>query len=780
MIYKSRCLLFSSLAALLFLCPVVALQAQLIPQPAKVDFTSEEFVFTSATRWVLADTIVHRVAQPFMDQLYRASGFRQIASRRGSSEKNVVELSYNYGLPPEAYRLKVNRKSIKIESSTERGFYYALQTLFQLMPDSLSAWDESVTRGIYTASQPLKIVVPGVIIRDKPRFGYRGFMLDVSRYFMPKNEVLKLIGYLAMHKINVLHLHLVDDNGWRIEIKKYPKLTDTGAWRVDRINSFPLRANPDAGESAIKGGYYTQEDIREIVAFAARHQIEVIPEIEMPAHTNSSLAAYPHLACPVVESIPGVLPGGGGSQAAVIYCAGNDSVFTFLEEVLTEVMALFPSNYVHIGGDEATKTHWKNCPKCQARMKKHSIPTEEELQSYFIGRINTFLIQHGKQLMGWDELVDSRIPENSVIVGWRGAGLGAETAGAQGFRYIKSPAWYYYFIRYQGPQWFEPFTYFGNTTLKDVYEYEPLPVSVDSSTAKQMLGVQACLWTEFINRPEDAWYMVFPRLAAFAESAWSDPGRKNWMDFNSRLEVLLHRYQWLGIPYARSMYNLQHTVKPSNEKLTVVLDNILPEREIRYTLDGSEPDANSNAYTDSLSVMPGTVVRAAVFQSQIRKGEILSLRTLGHKAAGQCLHSKEPMARVLVNGVRGSEKLTDGEWVDLYDRDAFFEVHWKEPVSISRLGIGLLNNAGMGIHFPSSLQVMVSQDGHNFISLQQYEFSEAERFQQGHFRTTRYFKFDSRLVKALRVMVRNPGITPPWHLRKGTATRVALDELIVE
>ena len=485
----------------------------------------------------------------------------------------------------------------------------------------------------------------------------------------------------------------------------------------------------------------------------------------------SSLAALLFL-CPVVALQAQLIP-----QPAQVDFTSEEFVFT---SATRWVLADFPSNYVHIGGDEATKTHWKNCPKCQARMKKHSIPTEEELQSYFIGRINTFLIQHGKQLMGWDELVDSRIPENSVIVGWRGAGLGAETAGAQGFRYIKSPAWYYYFIRYQGPQWFEPFTYFGNTTLKDVYEYEPLPASVDSATAKQMLGVQACLWTEFINRPEDAWYMVFPRLAAFAESAWSDPGRKNWKDFNSRLEVLLHRYQWLRIPYARSMYNLQHTVKPSNGKLTVVLDNILPEREIRYTLDGSEPDANSTVYTDSLSVMPGMVVRAAVFQSQIRKGEILSLRTLGHKAAGQYLHSKEPMARVLVNGVRGSEKLTDGEWVDLYDRDAVFEVQWKEPVSISRLGIGLLNNAGMGIHFPSSLQVMVSQDGHNFISLQQYEFSEAERFQQGHFRTTRYFKFDSRLVKALRVMVRNPGITPPWHLRKGTATRAALDELIVE
>lgn len=773
-------MLYSLLAALLMLFGADTVRAQLIPQPAQLRYTSEAFEFNRSTHWNIADSTVLRVAQPFIDQLQRASGLPLRIRLKGKPARNSVQMTYDPGLCEEGYRLAVSTQSIRIEASTQRGFYYALQTLFQLMPDTVYAFDESATQGLYRAVKPLKIKVPGVNIDDAPRFGYRGFMLDVARYFMPKQEVLKLIGYLAMHKINVLHLHLVDDNGWRIEIKKYPRLTDTGAWRVDRINSFPLRANPEAGESAVKGGYYTQEDMREIVAFAARHQIEVIPEIEMPAHTNSSLAAYPHLACPVVEQIPGVLPGGGGTQAAVIYCAGNDSVFTFLEDVLGEVMDIFPSKYIHIGGDEAIKTHWKQCALCQARMKEHAIPDEEELQSYFIGRINRFLLQNDRRLIGWDELVDSRIPEKAVIVGWRADGSGAETAGEQGFNYIKSPAWYYYFIRYQGPQWFEPFTYFGNTTLYDVYNYEPLPARLPSSVGKQMLGVQACLWTEFVSRPEEAYYLVFPRLAAFAESAWSQPDRKNWNDFTRRMDPMLRRYQWLGIPYARSMYNIQHRVVPSNGRLKVTLTNILPAVDLRYTLDGSEPGPGSQLYSDTLWLNPGTMVRAATFAGGQRRGEILSLNTLNHKAAGSKIVSSEAMAGVLLNGVRGSEKLTDGEWVDLYDRDARFEIHWPDTISISRLGVGMLNNAGMGVHFPASIQVMISTDGQNFIPLRLHSFSDTERFQQGHFRTTRYIELGARKVKAMRILVQNPGITPEFHLRKGIATRAALDELIIE
>lgn len=780
MICNSVRLLYSLLAALTLFLISFPLQARVIPQPSHIEYTHGKFEFNSSTQWEFADTTLVNLAEPFLDQLERATHIRPRCRTGMHKSRNVVQLTYVPGLTDEAYRLTVDPNRIRIEASAPRGFFYAFQTLFQLMPDSVYAFDKWMTRGIYKARKAIRITVPGVRINDEPRFGYRGFMLDVARYFMPKDEVLKLIGYLAMHKINVLHLHLVDDNGWRVEIKKYPRLTETGARRVDRIASFPLRTNPDPGESAVKGGYYSQNDIREIVAYAALHQIEVIPEIEMPAHTNSSLAAYPQLACPVAQPVHGVLPGGGGNRAAVLYCAGNDSVFSFLEDVLQEVMDLFPSRFIHIGGDEAIKTHWKNCPLCQTRMKENSISNEEELQSYFIDRINNFILGNGRRLMGWDELADNSIPEKSVILGWRGAGKGGETAGAKGFKYIKSPAWYYYFIRYQGPQWFEPFTYFGNTTLKDVYTYEPLPDTLESSTAVNMLGVQACLWTEFVHQPADAYYLIFPRLAAFAESAWSRPGNRNWNDFSAGMQQMLRRYTWLGIPYARSMYNIQHRVKPYEGYLRVSLSAIMPDHEIRFTLDGSEPEISSAVYADTLLLEPGTQLRAALFNRNERQGEILSLQTLRHKAAGQTVVSDDPTAGLLVNGVRGSEKLTDGEWVDLYNRDGLFEIRWKDTISVSRIGTGLLNNAGMGIHFPSSIEFFYSSDGVNFIPLYRYGFSEYERFQQGHFRTTHYAEFEKKSVKALRILVKNPGITPGWHLRSGTTTRAAIDEISVE
>jgi hexosaminidase len=790
-VFFNRLWLLNSLSVILMLSWGAQLQATVIPMPQSMVFSNDEFVFRTSTRWIVPDASLVELVTPLVVEFEQLSGLSFKVQQGRRMRTNTVVLSYDDSLTLEAYSLHIDRKNIVLKAACVKGFFYGLQSLRQLAvlpggePNQLlkmpgNTRSNSLVR--FGMPKP-SLVVPGVTIADEPRFGYRGFMLDVSRYFMPKEWVLRLIEHLAMHKINVLHLHLVDDNGWRIEIKKYPLLTDIGAWRVDRLNPFPLRANPEAGEATVVGGYYTQDDIREIVAHAARHQMEVIPEIEMPAHTNSSLAAYPHLACPVVPSIPGVLPGGGGDLAAVIYCAGNDSVFSFLEDVLTEVMELFPSRYIHIGGDEAVKTHWKECPLCQERMRQHNIPNEEELQSYFISRINGFLHQHGKQLMGWDELVDSNIPDSAVIFGWRGAGKGAEIAGAQGFQYIKTPAWYYYFIRYQGPQWFEPYTYFGNTTLRDVYLYEPLPDELDEHIARNMLGIQACLWTEFVSRPEDAWYLVFPRLAAFAESAWSLPERKNWDDFNVRLQPLLRHYDRLGIVYARSMYNIQHTVKPSDGLLSVKLENIVPELEIRYTIDGSEPAAGSPVYSSDLQVKPGSRLRAATFGSTAdapRMGEILTLNTLSNKATGLAVVSDESAAYLLTNGVMGSEKITDGEWIDLYARDAVFELHFTEQQEISRVGLGMLNNAGMGVHFPSNIELFLSVDGEYFESVYDYSFSDYERFQQGIFRTTRYFEFAPYSALVLRVKIKQPGVTPPFHVRPGILTRSALDELIVE
>jgi len=749
---------------------VVADNPGIIPKPVHIDYkVNGAFIVNEKTRFIVENNDQAQVLKHLTACFTHAANWHFSIEKKSKVRSNYIALQTNSKLDEEAYKISVTNQFVVIEASNPKGFYYAIQTMRQLLPPEINS--------------PYYIVdviwhIPAVSIVDKPRFGYRGFMLDVARYFMPKEDVKRLIDYLAFHKINYFHWHLVDDNGWRIEIKKYPRLTDIGAWRVNSIQPFPMRANPMEGEAAVVGGYYTQEDIREIVQFAKERFIEIIPEIEMPAHTNSSLAAYPNLACPVVDTHIGVLPGIGGKNADIIYCAGNDSVFTFLENVLAEIITLFPSPFIHIGGDEANKENWEKCPKCRQRMRDNHIINEEELQSYFIRRINQFLKENGKRLMGWDELTDSEIPENAVIFGWRNNGSGGEKAGEKGFQYIKCPAIKYYFIRYQGPQWFEPYTYFGNTTLKDVYEYEPVLSSSSAVVTANMLGVEACLWTEFVHSADEAEYLIFPRLAAFAETAWSDPV-KNWEGFVQRLDWMLKRYDALGINYAESMYNIEHEVFPENEQLRVTLSNIRPDTEIRYTCDGTTPKITSDLYTEPLVIEPSTLLKAVTFKSKKAVGKLLSLNTFSHKAVGMDVLSAEPNAFLLTNGLRGSEKLTDGEWIDVYDKDATFDITLDRLEKITQVGLSFLNNSGMGVHLPSTVSILVSPDGISFYPVYDQELCDKDKFRFGVFKTTLSCNIGEQEIQYVRVCLTNPGKTPETHIRAGISTRFAMDEIII-
>jgi len=764
-----KCILFFSI---LFISPLLFGKNTLglVPLPNHIEMHEGRFSFNEKTQWTVENEKQKAIASFLTNRFSRTCGWNPSIKTSGKIKKNSVCFQTNASLPEEAYELIIQKENVLLKASSEKGFFYGIQTLLQLLPPEIHSGQT-----VRTAHWD----IPCLSISDRPRFGYRGFMLDVSRYFMPKEDVLCFIDYLAFHKINTFHWHLTDDNGWRIEIKKYPELTDISAWRVERHNNFPLRSNPEPGEAPVRGGYYSQEDIKEVIRYAQERFIEIIPEIEMPAHTNASLAAFPQLACPVIEDYIGVLPGGGGRNSANIYCAGNDSVFRFLEDVLTEVIALFPSRYVHIGGDEAEKRNWKKCPKCQARMRENNIPNEEELQSYFIRRINRFLISKGKKLMGWDELVDSEIPEGATIFGWRGPGTAGERAGELKFNYIKCPALKYYLTRYQGPQWFEPFTYFGNITLKDIYTYEPKPATLPDSVGQYMLGVEACLWNEFVNNTAEAEYQLFPRFIAFSETAWTFPENKSWDHFISRLDNILESYDRMGINYAKSMYNIEHCVRPVNGKLEVELSNIRPDLEIRYTTDGSEPKGDSRLYNGKFRIDPGSTVRAASFMNNKRMGEILPLQPVSHKATGCRVESAKTSAYVLTNGLRGSEKMTDGEWLDFYDCDGEFTIDLGKPTDCSVIYAGMLNNAGMGIHLPQSITIERSNNGTDFTPFFQQTYNAPERFQNGFFKTTEIYRFDPLTTRYLRFKVQNPGIVPERLIRAGQKTRMVFDEVIV-
>lgn len=575
----------------------------LVPCPVSLVPGTGNFHFSAKTSFAVENEGQAEQVRQFTELLTRAGGFTpriKVDSRKGD-----VCLVTDATLKSEAYKLEITIKKITIRASDLQGFYYALQSIRQLLPSAIES--EQVTENV-------DWTVPALTITDQPRFGYRGLLVDVARFFSPKENLLRIIDCMAMLKLNKLHLHLVDDNGWRIEIKKYPLLTEIGSCRVDRPGkTFPERRNPRQGEPTVEKGFYTQDEIREIVRYAQERHIEVIPEIEMPAHSNAALAAYPLLSCPVVDKFIGVLPGLGGNHADVIFCAGNDSVFTFLQDILDEVLELFPSKYIHLGGDEARKTHWEECPLCQTRMKAESLENTEELQGYFMARVARYVQNKGREVIGWDELTNARIPEGSIILGWQGYGQAALKAAELGHRFIMTPARILYLIRYQGPQWFEPITYFGNNTLKDVYDYEPVQKDWTPQAASLLMGVQACMWTEFCNSPADVDYLLFPRLSALAEVAWTKPARKNWASYLKAMDHFNEHLAAKGIVYARSMYNIQQTVTPKEGRLQVELDCIRPDVQVRYTMDGSVPTAQSPLYTKPLMLTEAKTIKAATF-----------------------------------------------------------------------------------------------------------------------------------------------------------------------
>lgn len=743
----------------------------LVPCPVSLVPGTGNFHFSAKTSFAVENEGQAEQVRQFTELLTRAGGFTpriKVDSRKGD-----VCLVTDATLKSEAYKLEITIKKITIRASDLQGFYYALQSIRQLLPSAIES--EQVTENV-------DWTVPALTITDQPRFGYRGLLVDVARFFSPKENLLRIIDCMAMLKLNKLHLHLVDDNGWRIEIKKYPLLTEIGSCRVDRPGkTFPERRNPRQGEPTVEKGFYTQDEIREIVRYAQERHIEVIPEIEMPAHSNAALAAYPLLSCPVVDKFIGVLPGLGGNHADVIFCAGNDSVFTFLQDILDEVLELFPSKYIHLGGDEARKTHWEECPLCQTRMKAESLENTEELQGYFMARVARYVQNKGREVIGWDELTNARIPEGSIILGWQGYGQAALKAAELGHRFIMTPARILYLIRYQGPQWFEPITYFGNNTLKDVYDYEPVQKDWTPQAASLLMGVQACMWTEFCNSPADVDYLLFPRLSALAEVAWTKPARKNWASYLKAMDHFNEHLAAKGIVYARSMYNIQQTVTPKEGRLQVELDCIRPDVQVRYTVDGSVPTAQSPLYTKPLMLTEAKTIKAATFAGNEQLGQMLELPVIWNKATAKPVKSAGTGdLYMLTNGIRGSQKYTDLEWCSWMKSDTVtFTLDLKKPELVNKLTLGSITNYGMAVHKPAEIEVWISGDDKEYRKVGECSYTKNEIFREGVFREDIPFEIGTE-ARYVRVVARGAGDCPFTHVRPGQEARIYFDEIIIE
>ena len=738
----------------------------IVPTPLSMEKGTGSFTFGPNTVITVPTEEQKPVAGLFASLFTRSAGFTPKV-QVGTEGDVCLELDKN--LPEDAYEMQVSSGQIRVKASDSKGLFYGLQNLRLLLPPAIES---------STAQDTVEWTVPEMTVKDAPRFGYRGFMLDVSRYFLPKEELLRMIDCMALLKLNRLHLHLTDDNGWRLEIKKYPKLTEVGAWKVDRQHlPFPERRNPKRGEPATVGGYYTQADMKEIIAYAADRQIEIIPEIDIPAHSNAALASYPEYACPVVKDFIGVIPGLGGKNAEIIFCGGNEKTYEFLQDVLDEVIALFPSRYIHLGGDEATKTNWKKCPLCQARIREEHLADEEALQGYFMGRMSDYVRSKGKEVMGWDELTNSKLPEDAIIFGWQGFGNAALKAAEQGHRFVMTPARVAYLIRYQGPQWFEPLTYFGNNTLKGLFDYEPVQEGWKPEYEKLLMGVQASMWTEFCNKPEDVFYLVFPRLAALAEIAWVPKNQKDWNVFLKGLDNYTAHLEQKDVVYARSMFNIQHRIIPNdNGALTLTLECERPDVDIHYTLDGTEPTATSPRYTQALTLKENVTVKAATFAGNEQQGKTLILPVEWNKATAKPLVNAASGMEVLVNGLRGSLKQTDFEW---YTGAMSVTVDLQQPEDIRSCTAGCITNYGMAVHKPKSMTVELSDDNLHFKEAGKLTFTDDEIFREGNFIEDLRIDVDHAWARYIRFTFEAPSNCPADHVRPGQPSRVYLDELII-
>ena len=634
------CLFLWILGMCLAVYPIKA--QSVIPVPLKMEQGADYFFLSEKTK--LYTNLEGEEARLWENCLQALP----VSLKKGSKKdvRQVLSLlitGKNERLPsPESYTLSVTPRRIIIRSTSGAGLFYGMQTLLQLLTPSGTGYS-----------------VASVEIEDTPRFAYRGFMLDVSRHFFSKEFVKKQIDALAFYKINRLHLHLTDAAGWRIEISKYPLLTDFAAWRTESNWKKWWNGGREYvrfNEPGASGGYYTQKDICEILEYARQHYMTVIPEIEMPSHSEEVLAAYPQLSC------------SGEPYKNSDFCVGNEETFAFLENVLTEVMELFPSEYIHIGGDEAGKSAWKTCPKCQKRMKDEHLVNVDELQSYLIHRIEKFLNTHGRHLLGWDEILQGGIAPNATVMSWRGeeGGIAAVTSG---HRAVMTPGAYCYLDSYQDAPYSQPEAIGGYLPLKKVYSYDPVSVSLTTEQAKLVYGVQGNLWVEYIPTPEQVEYMMYPRILALAEVAWSAPERKSWPDFHDRALKAVRELQAKGY----------HPFDLKNEI-------------------GSRPE----------SVQP------------------VAHLALGKKVIYNSSYSPHYPAQgntALTDGIRGDWTYGDGCWQGFIDGDRLDVTIDMETVTpIHSVTAAFMQVTGAEVFLPESVTISVSDDGTNFTELEHRTF----------------------------------------------------------
>ncbi len=651
----------------------------------------------------------------------------------GSSQKRSVFVKRNSSMKPDEYTLYVDSVNIKIEGGTGAGVFYGIQTLIQLLP----------------AGRTTKLSVAAVEISDQPRFSWRGMHLDVCRHFFTVKEVKKYLDYLAMYKMNVFHWHLTDDQGWRIEIKKYPKLTEIGGYRNGTLIGH-YSETPERYDTIRYGGFYTQDEIKDVIEYAATRHIQIVPEIEMPGHALAALAAYPMLAC-----TPG--PFEVGKSWGVfkdVFCP-SELTFNFLQDVLTEVSELFPGKYIHIGGDECPKDRWKESSFCQELMKKEGLKDEHELQSYFVQRMGKFLQTKNKKLIGWDEILEGGIAEDATIMSWRGY-AGGVSAAKQKHDVVMTPTAYCYFDYYQSASPNEPLAIGGYLPLNMVYRFEPVADVLTADESKYILGTQGNIWTEYIDNWKKLEYMAMPRMAALAEVAWTKKELKDYDGFARRLSSHTKLLSFLNVNYSKAFYDISTRVTPNGSRgINVELLCNYPNGQIHYTTNMSEPNATSPVYTTKFNFDQSMMLKAALFEGRLMKGNVFSQKYLVNYATGKEVTLKDQPdpeyskggAFTLVNGIVGNLPWNGNDWLGFQKTGMDATIDLEIVREITQVNVDVLNDSVSWIYPPASIEVLVSEDNIEFASVGKLNSDEIKK--SGRLTSIKFAKRSARYVKVI-------------------------------
>lgn len=749
---------------------------QVIPLPQEVSLTQEK-PFKLNENVLIAypenNALLQRNAEFLSEYIQQATNYapKTKAIAAGEQVKNAIVL----GLDPsiankEGYVLTTTPEGINLNGQTENGVFYGIQTLRKSIP---------------AEAKEATILIPAGEIKDEPRFSYRGMHLDVGRHFFPKEFMKKYIDLLALHNMNTFHWHLTDDQGWRIEIKKYPKLTEIGSQRSRTV----IGRNTQEYDNTPYGGFFTQEEAKEIVKYAQERYITVIPEVDLPGHMLAALAAYPEMGC--TGGPYEVCPRWGIFED--VLCIGNDQTMQFLEDVMSEIIEIFPSKYVHIGGDEAPRTRWEKCPKCQARIKTEGLKAdknhtaEDRLQSYCMTRIEEFLNSKGRQIIGWDEILEGDVAPNATVMSWRGMEGGIKAAQL-GHDVIMTPTSFCYFDYYQTADTKdEPLGIGGYVPIEKVYSLEPVPAVLTEEQSKHILGAQANLWTEYIHSSEHVEYMVLPRMAALAEVQWTQPEKKDFKDFTKRLARLMKFYQRDGFNYAKHVFDLKVDFTPDvTKKAVVVTLSTIDDAPIYYTLDGTEPTTASLKYTEPVSITETADFQAVVIRPE-GKSKVVNKKISFNKATYCPIElTFQPSEKykfggaiTLVDGMKGNDSYATGAWLGFVGGDVEAIIDLGQETEIKRVATNAIVDMSAWIMGSTGLVVSISDDNKEFREVAAKDIpAETNIDKKG---VENYeITFDPVKARYVKVVIKRSPALPKGHAGEGKAAYMFIDEVEVD